>query len=235
MMEFTPFQMFGPQHMLTIFATFGIALIVPYYFKNSDEETKKIAGISISVIIAYQLITQAFTTFTFNLPWQEALPLHMCDMSAMAIMIYLFNRKKVFFNCAFFWGLGGASMAILTPDVLFEFPEQQYLPFFVIHGSILLGVFYACIVLNQRPFLADVHKVIFITIICMGIIYVLNLLLGEGANFWYLLKKPEAGSIMDVFPEPPFHLLITTPIGIVLFYLIYLPLLVKDLLAKRAA
>ena len=50
----------------------------------------------------------------------------------------------------------------------------------------------------------------------MGIIYVLNLLLGEGANFWYLLKKPEAGSIMDVFPEPPFHLLITTPIGIVL-------------------
>ena len=44
MMEFTPFQMFGPQHMLTIFATFGIALIVPYYFKNSDEETKKIAA-----------------------------------------------------------------------------------------------------------------------------------------------------------------------------------------------
>ena len=70
-MEFTPFQMFGPQHMLTIFSTFGIALIVPYYFKNSDEETKKIAGISISVIIAYQLITQAFTTFTFNLPWQK--------------------------------------------------------------------------------------------------------------------------------------------------------------------
>ena len=90
-MEFTPLQMFGPQHMLTIFATFGIALIIPYYFKNSDEETKKIAGISISVIIAYQLITQAFTTFTFNLPWQEALPLHMCDMSAMAIMIYLFT------------------------------------------------------------------------------------------------------------------------------------------------
>jgi len=49
------------------------------------------------------------------------------------------------------------------------------------------------------------------------------------------LKKPEAGSIMDVFPEPPFHLLITTPIGIVLFYLIYSPLLIKDLLAKRAA
>ena len=69
----------------------------------------------------------------------------------------------------------------------------------------------------------------------MGIIYVLNLLLGEGATFWYLLKNPEAGSIMDLFPEPPFHLLITTPIGIVLFYLIYSPLLIKDLLAKRAA
>ena len=51
----------------------------------------------------------------------------------------------------------------------------------------------------------------------------------------YLLNKPEAGSIMDMFPEPPFHLLVTTPIGIVLFYLIYSPLLIKDLLAKRAA
>jgi hypothetical protein len=37
---------------------------------------------------------------------------------------------------------------------------------------------------------------------------------------------------MDAFPEPPYHLLITTPLAIVTFYLIYIPYAIKDKLAK---
>ena len=42
------------------------------------------------------------------------------------------------------------------------------------------------------------------------------------------MAKPDGASLMDVFPEPPLHLLVTTPIAIGVFYLIYLPYFIKD-------
>jgi uncharacterized membrane protein YwaF len=52
--------------------------------------------------------------------------------------------------------------------------------------------------------------------------------LGEGANFWYLLAKPDSDTLMNFFPDPPFHILVTIPIAICLFYIIYLPFWIKD-------
>ena len=42
------------------------------------------------------------------------------------------------------------------------------------------------------------------------------------------MAKPDGASLMDVFPEPPLHLLVTTPLAIAVFYLIYLPYFIKD-------
>jgi uncharacterized membrane protein YwaF len=64
------------------------------------------------------------------------------------------------------------------------------------------------------------------------IIYVINFMLGEPANYWYLMQKPAGASLMDMFPEPPLHLLYTTPIGIAIFCLVYLPFFFKDRLAR---
>ena len=65
-----------------------------------------------------------------------------------------------------------------------------------------------------------------------SIVYIINLLLGDPANFWYLMDRPAGASLMDQFPDPPLHLLYTTPIAIALFYLIYLPYFIKDRIAK---
>ena len=154
----------------------------------------------------------------------------MCDLSALSIAYYLISREKIYFNCAYFWGLGGATMALLTPDVDFAFPNPVFFPFFWAHTLILLGVFYAVITLGERPFLKDVHKVIGVSVMLMVFIYFINLLLG--ANFWYLMDKPEADSLMNFFPDPPFHMTIVVPIAIVIFYLLYVPFWIKDMVSK---
>jgi hypothetical protein len=46
------------------------------------------------------------------------------------------------------------------------------------------------------------------------------------------MDRPAGASLMDQFPDPPLHLLYTTPIAIALFYLIYLPYFIKDRIAK---
>jgi hypothetical integral membrane protein (TIGR02206 family) len=119
-------------------------------------------------------------------------------------------------------------MALLTPDVDYAYPNAVFIPFFYGHGLVLLGVFYASIALQIRPYLRDVHKVIGISLVAMICIYFFNFILGDGANFWYLLDRPDNDTIMNFFPDPPLHIFVTIPIAIALFYLIYLPLWVKD-------
>ena len=58
-------------------------------------------------------------------------------------------------------------------------------------------------------------------------------MLGEPANYWYLIQKPEGASLMDMFPEPPMHLLVTTPLAIAIFYVLYIPYFIKDRLVKE--
>ena len=200
------------------------------YFRNKSSETKKMIGVSLSVLLIAHTFEQVLNTFSFNLAWQEAFPLHLCDLSALSIAYYLISREKIYFNCAYFWGLGGATMALLTPDVEFAFPNPVFFPFFWAHTLILLGVFYAVIAFDERPFFKDVHKVIGISIILMVFIYFFNLIMG--ANFWYLMNKPEADSLMNFFPNPPFHMIIVIPIAIAVFYLLYIPFWIKDMVSK---
>jgi len=101
------------------------------------------------------------------------------------------------------------------------------------HGMIIVGIMYATVALDNRPYAKDILKVSVITaFILLPIVYVINLILGDPANFWYLMAKPDGASLMDVFPEPPLHLLVTTPLAIGVFYLIYLPYFIKDKAAR---
>ena len=227
-----PFQLFGVQHIFTLFVCFSLIVLLPVYFKGKSSEAKKMMGVSLSALILVHTFDSVLNTFTFNHAWQEAFPLHMCDLSALCIAYYFISGEKMYFNCAYFWGLGGASMALLTPDVDFAFPSGVFFPFFWGHTLILLAVFYAIIALKERPFFKDVHRVIGISIIAMVIIYFINLLLGEGSNFWYLMDKPDGDSMMNFFPDPPFHMTVVIPIAIAIFYLLYIPFWIKDMVSK---
>jgi len=46
------------------------------------------------------------------------------------------------------------------------------------------------------------------------------------------MAKPNGASLLDFFPDPPFHILVVIPIAIGIFYLIYLPYFIKDKLKE---
>ena len=155
----------------------------------------------------------------------------MCDLSEIFLIWFLLGGPRILYLCAFFWGLGGASMAILTPDISHH--DLDYIFFMIGHGMIIVGIMYATVSLGNRPYAKDILKVSAITaFMLLPIVYVINLILGDPANFWYLMAKPDGASLMDVFPEPPLHLLVTTPLAIAVFYLIYLPYFIKDKAAR---
>jgi len=230
----TPFELFGTVHLITIAVITLISVLLPRSYKDKSINQKSTMNKVIAAVIALHVIISPYKDLYLlanPYDWRETLPLHMCDLSEIFLIWFLLGGPKILYLCAFFWGLGGASMAILTPDISHH--DLDYIFFMIGHGMIIVGIMYATVALGNRPYVKDILKVSAITaFILLPIVYIINILLGEPANFWYLIAKPGGASLMDMFPDPPYHLLYTTPIAIAVFYLIYLPYFIKDRVAK---
>ena len=230
----TPFELFGTVHLITIAVIIVVSVLLPRTYKDKSINQKSTMNKVIAGVIALHLIISPYKDLYLlanPYDWRETLPLHMCDLSEIFLIWFLLGGPKILYLCAFFWGLGGASMAILTPDISHH--DLDYIFFMIGHGMIIVGIMYATVALGNRPYVKDILKVSAITaFILLPIVYIINILLGEPANFWYLVAKPGGASLMDMFPDPPYHLLYTTPIAIAVFYLIYLPYFIKDRVAK---
>ena len=230
----TPFEIFGTVHILTILSIVLVSIFLPKFYKNkSDKQISLMTKVVAGIIAAHVIISPYKDLYLLADPydWRETIPLHMCDLSEIFLVWFLLGGPRLLYTCAFFWGLGGATMAILTPDISHH--DLDYIFFMIGHGMIIVGIMYATIALGNRPYAKDIITVSLITaLVLLPIVYVINLILGEPANFWYLIAKPEGASLMDVFPDPPYHLLVTTPLAISVFYLIYLPYFIKDKFAK---
>jgi len=234
-MNFPAFEVFGTQHLVTLLLCAAVIYLYPKFFQNKDEAKQILGGKILAGIMILHMITQPiYDVLLFELPWKGEFPLHMCDFSMLAMIVYLLkqNAPKILFHCAYFWGICGATMAMATPDLEYGFPHGEYSPFFWGHSLILLAVFYVLMVRKERPILKDILKVVGVTLVLLIFVYIANLLIGQPANYWYLVDRPVEGTLMDYFPDPPLHLIGTIPLAILLFYIAYLPLQIKDRLKK---
>ena len=233
-MNASPFILFGNIHIITMLVILAVSIILPMIYKNKSEVQKSLMTKMIAyIIIAHVVISPYKDLFLLENPynWREVLPFHMCDLSEIFLAWFLLGGPKILYKCAFFWGIGGATMAIITPDISHH--DLDYAFFMIGHGMIVIGIMYATVALNNRPYAKDILTVALITAcVLLPITYTINLLLGEPANFWYLMAKPAGASLMDAFPEPPYHLLVLTPLAIATFVIIYVPYFIKDRLQK---
>ena len=236
--EFMPeqFILFGEQHTQALTYSFLIIalLCVIGNFLNSKAQDvfAKLIGIS---LLVFEVTKPFIYIYGFDKPWETYLPLHMCNFSAVLIGIFLLqkNKNQLFFELPFYWGIGGATMALLTPDLTMGWPDIEFFMFFYGHGQIILGIFFALTVLKHRPYLQNFWKMAVITILLLIPILIVNLVIGGDANYWYLMNTPEGDSLMNFMPAPPYHMLGVAPLALIVFFITYLPFLVWDR-AKKA-
>ncbi len=101
------------------------------------------------------------------------------------------------------------------------------------HAMILLGVSYAIIIDNQRPYLKDVHKTLLVLSLLLLLMYFVNYLLGPPANYWYVAEKQPGLNVTSFMREAPYHMIDIYILAVIVCYLIYTPYFFIDKFKKN--
>ena len=227
------FRLSSPSHIIFTIICITMIFVLPRFFVNKSSSSKNFLIIAIIVLILTNQTMDFFREGYGVNNWKLGLPLHLCDFSSASIILYFYTKRKEFFLFAFFAGISGAGMAILTPDVKYSFPHIDYLRHMIGHSMILLGVAYAIIIDNHRPQLKDVHRVLAVLSVFLLIMYPINNFLGSPANYWYVVEKPPGFNVTDLMRDAPYHMIDIYMLTVIVCYLIYLPYFIKDKLGQK--
>ena len=226
------FDLLDPSHIIFALICIAIIIFLPRLFVGKSDISKNIL---ISAIIGLMLVNHGMDFYKegYLVHWKLGLPLHLCDFSSASIILYLITKKRAFFLFAFFAGFSGAGMAVLTPDSTYAFPDIHYVRHMIGHAMILLGVTYAMIVDGQRPFIKDVHRVLFVLSMFLVVIYIINYFLGPPANYWYVAEKPPGLNVTSLMRDEPYHMVDIYLLAVFVCYLIYLPYFIQDKMQQK--
>ena len=219
-------NLMGMSHIISVALCIASIILVPKYFKNSSDKSKKLLSHFIIFLLLVNQVMDFYREGFVSGRWQDGLPLHLCDFSTIAIILYFLTQKRDFFVFAFFFGIAGGGMSILTPDTVYGFPYVGYIQSQIGHTMILMGVTYAMVIDNQRPYLNDIPKVFMYATILLLFTYFMNYLLGT--NYWFLVEKPVGNNITTLMRPEPFHIIDLYIVALLVCYSMYLPFYLKD-------
>ena len=225
-------NLLGFSHITFTTLCFLVIIFLPRFFVHKSDFSRHSL---IATIISLMLINHGMDFYYegYRDQLKLGLPIHLCDFSSAAIILYFFTKRREFFLFAFFAGISGAGMAMLTPDSEYGFPNIHYVRHMIGHAMILLGVSYAIIIDNQRPYLKDVHKTLFILSLLLLLMYFVNYLLGPPANYWYVAEKPPGLNVTGFMRDAPYHMIDIYILAVIVCYLIYASYYLIDKVKKN--
>ena len=222
------FTLFGFHHLISITSIFAISFLFPALVRliNNKSITEIILIILGAVLIIHELAKPFYRVVFYDHSVYEVFPIHICHIAALSMGIYIFTKIKFFFEVAYFFGLTGNLLAMVTPDVDYTYPDAEFITYYFGHGFLFLTVFYVCICTDVKLTWWSVFRVFLFAACLLPAIYSLNMYLVEyysDVNYWYLMITPAANTLLDFFPAPPWHIPYLALITVILFTAIYLP------------
>lgn len=149
--------------------------------------------------------------------WDLDLPLALCDLVFIIAFVCFLSPKPLLLTYLTYWGLGGTLQALITPDVLTEFPSREFIVFFIGHSVIVLAVFFL-LGKNPSPELAGWTGVKNSFVGLLGYTVIVGLVDAIfGLNYGYLMKKPDGASVLDYLGPWPLYVLGGLAIAFVIF------------------
>lgn len=216
-----PFRLFSQSHLLVLGAFIGLTLLLYFYRARIRNYALNrffrygLAGILVLTEITFQfwhLATESWYAMYM-------LPLQLCSVSLLLSVVMLLNKSYRLYEITFFWGLGGAGQAMITPELFYPFPHFRFFHFFLAHIGIILACLYMTWVEQYQPTHKSVWKAMGFLNLLLPIAFLTNRL--TDGNYLFVSHKPSNPSLLDYLGPFPWYILALELVAILLFYLLY--------------
>jgi len=224
-----PFQLFSEVHIITLLAIIFINLIICFNAERLRESrADRFARHFIaSWLVLTELSFQLWCGFTGVWTAEYNLPFHLCSAATIICAVMLYKNSYNIFRLAYFWGLGGAIPALLTPDLSgYNYPHYVFFKYFILHGLIVISVIYMTVVHSYKLDIKSVFKAFIYTNIFALFMIPVNII--TGGNYLFLCRKPEAITPLDFLGPWPWYIISMEVVVLVMFLVLYLPFVIKD-------
>lgn len=209
--------------LLLIFSVFVLVCMKKDVLKES--KNRRLFMITLGIIMLIQQIFFYSWYMCSGIGLKEALPLYMCRITALILIYTLFTDTKKLYFIIYFWGLFGATVALLMPDTSgYLFPHIMFVQFFITHGGILTALLFFMVVDDYRPEWNDFLKITAFTIIYALIINIINPLVG--GNYAYFSAPPKSAAFFAALPKGLIYKLGLLGILILLSFILYIPFII---------
>jgi len=214
-------ELFGAAHLLIVAGVAALSVGLAMATRGRHELARRVRWGLGFILIGNEIVWYGFRLQSEGFRFPEALPLHLCDLSLWLTVIAVFSLRPLVFEVAYFGGLGGSGIALLTPDLWAPFPSYPTIYFFLSHGLVVIAVATLAWgrVLQPRP--GSVWR-------AYGLLNLYTLAIA-GFNFWfgtnymYLRSKPAGASLLDFFGPWPVYVLVADVFALGVLLLLGLP------------
>lgn len=148
------------------------------------------------------------------------LPLQLCDASLWATVAACLLLRPILVEFAYFAGIAGAGMALLTPDLWSPWPTYPAVYFFVAHGGIVIAniiLVYGEIAMLRKGALWRAFGILLAFAVAVGTFNAVF-----KTNYMYLCNKPKSATLLDSLGPWPVYLVAAFGLAFMLYALLWL-------------
>lgn len=219
-----PFQLFGTPHIVAMAAMVAVpAALSTAVRRFGSERATRATCVSLAAVILVNQVAywiHRFVTLGGPVFVREHLPLHVCGVTVLLSVATLMWRRRPTYELVYFWGLAGASNAMVTPELAEGFPDYHFFQYFISHGGIVATAIFATWGLGMRPTPGSMVRAFVLMNVMAAVVAPLNHVLD--ANYMYLCGPPETDSPFLFLPWP-WYIAWLEVLALAFFGALYLP------------
>lgn len=217
--------LFGPLHLSLLLLIAAVATGLARLCRRRPEWMRPIRLSLGGTLMVNELIWWAFRYGHEGWRFPHNMPLQLCDVTLWAAVIASLTLAAPVVEFAYFAGMAGAGMALLTPDLWSPWPTYPAVYFFLAHGGIVMIasvlVFGRVVLLRQLA----VWRAFGVLVAYATLVGGFNAIFGT--NYMYLCRKPAAASALDALGPWPVYLIAGALVGLAIFWLLWVPVTLR--------